>query len=89
MIVYLFQYLTLATDVFVLLTNEIICDESQRLGQSALQLHDAHVALLSALAKDLDRETARTDTGKKLFTWIIPSSFKAEFTFATNASLLV
>lgn len=48
----------------MLLTQEIISEGSERLGQTSLQLHDAHQALLAALAKDLDRETARTDTGK-------------------------
>lgn len=60
---YFFQYITLATEVFTLLTEEIISEGSERLGQHSLQLHDAHQALLAALAKDLDRETARTDTG--------------------------
>ncbi|XP_072935202.1 E3 ubiquitin-protein ligase UBR4 isoform X5 [Epargyreus clarus] len=58
-----FSYITLATEVFLLLTEEIISEGSERLGAGALQLHDAHHALLAALAKDLDRETARTDTG--------------------------
>ncbi|XP_060810461.1 E3 ubiquitin-protein ligase UBR4 isoform X2 [Amyelois transitella] len=58
-----YSYITLATEVFTLLTDEIISEGSDRLGQTALQLHDAHQALLAALAKDLDRETARTDTG--------------------------
>ncbi|CAB3259165.1 unnamed protein product [Arctia plantaginis] len=58
-----YSYITLATEVFVLLTEEIISEGSERLGQQSLQLHDAHQALLAALAKDLDRETARTDTG--------------------------
>lgn len=59
----LLQYITLATEVFTLLTQEIISEGSERLGLPSLQLHDAHQALLAALAKDLDRETARTDTG--------------------------
>ncbi|XP_039765320.1 protein purity of essence isoform X3 [Pararge aegeria] len=58
-----YSYITLATDVFNLLTEEIINEDSERLGPSAQQLHEAHTALLAALAKDLDRETARTDTG--------------------------
>ncbi|KAI8429562.1 hypothetical protein MSG28_000184 [Choristoneura fumiferana] len=58
-----YSYIRLATEVFTLLTAEIISDGSERLGQNALQLHDAHQALLAALCKDLDRETARTDTG--------------------------
>ncbi|PZC74948.1 hypothetical protein B5X24_HaOG206881 [Helicoverpa armigera] len=58
-----YSYITLATEVFTLLTEEIISEGSERLGQHSLQLHDAHQALLAALAKDLDRETARTDTG--------------------------
>ncbi|XP_061716898.1 protein purity of essence isoform X2 [Cydia pomonella] len=58
-----YSYIRLATEVFTLLTEEIISPGSERLGQNALQLHDAHQALLAALAKDLDRETARTDTG--------------------------
>lgn len=58
------QYITLATEVFTLLNAEIIAPGCERLGQVTLQLHDAHVALLAALAKDLDRETARTDTGE-------------------------
>ncbi|KAF9412274.1 hypothetical protein HW555_009165 [Spodoptera exigua] len=58
-----YSYITLATEVFTLLTEEIISEGSDRLGQHSLQLHDAHQALLAALAKDLDRETARTDTG--------------------------
>ncbi|KAG6463214.1 hypothetical protein O3G_MSEX013738 [Manduca sexta] len=58
-----YAYITLATEVFTLLTDEIISEGSDRLGQASLQLHDAHQALLAALAKDLDRETARTDTG--------------------------
>lgn len=60
---FLLQYIALATEVFMLLTQEIISEGSERLGQTSLQLHDAHQALLAALAKDLDRETARTDTG--------------------------
>ncbi|XP_061383112.1 E3 ubiquitin-protein ligase UBR4 isoform X4 [Danaus plexippus] len=58
-----YSYITLATEVFNLLTEEIISQGSDRLGSSALQLHDTHQALLAALAKDLDRETARTDIG--------------------------
>ncbi|XP_069365949.1 E3 ubiquitin-protein ligase UBR4 isoform X13 [Maniola hyperantus] len=58
-----YSYITLATEVFNLLTEEIINEDSERLGPSALLLHEAHTALLAALAKDLDRETARTDTG--------------------------
>ncbi|XP_026324095.1 E3 ubiquitin-protein ligase UBR4 isoform X3 [Hyposmocoma kahamanoa] len=58
-----YSYIALATEVFTLLTQEIISEGSERLGQTSLQLHDAHQALLAALAKDLDRETARTDTG--------------------------
>ncbi|KAJ0180973.1 hypothetical protein K1T71_003058 [Dendrolimus kikuchii] len=58
-----YSYITLATEVFTLLTEEIISEGSDRLGQTTLQLHDVHQALLAALAKDLDRETARTDTG--------------------------
>ncbi|KAJ2946624.1 hypothetical protein O0L34_g12681 [Tuta absoluta] len=58
-----YSYIALATEVFTLLTQEMISEGSERLGAPALQLHDAHVALLAALAKDLDRETARTDTG--------------------------
>ncbi|XP_028033464.1 protein purity of essence isoform X1 [Bombyx mandarina] len=58
-----YSYITLATEVFILLNDEIISEGSERLGQQSLQLHEAHQALLAALAKDLDRETARTDTG--------------------------
>ncbi|KAL0896018.1 hypothetical protein ABMA27_012006 [Loxostege sticticalis] len=58
-----YSYITLATEVFTLLTEEIISEGSERLGPASLQLHEAHQALLAALAKDLDRETARTDTG--------------------------
>ncbi|CAH2989845.1 unnamed protein product [Chilo suppressalis] len=58
-----YSYITLATEVFTLLTDEIISEGSERLGPASLQLHEAHQALLAALAKDLDRETARTDTG--------------------------
>lgn len=49
--------------MFNLLTEEILGEGVERLGPNALQLHEAHQALLAALAKDLDRETARTDTG--------------------------
>ncbi|XP_063828894.1 E3 ubiquitin-protein ligase UBR4 [Ostrinia nubilalis] len=58
-----YSYITLATEVFTLLTEEIISEGAERLGSGSLQLHEAHQALLAALAKDLDRETARTDTG--------------------------
>ncbi|CAH0722275.1 unnamed protein product, partial [Brenthis ino] len=58
-----YSYITLATEVFNLLTEEILGEGVERLGPNALQLHEAHQALLAALAKDLDRETARTDTG--------------------------
>ncbi|XP_068628453.1 E3 ubiquitin-protein ligase UBR4 isoform X2 [Battus philenor] len=58
-----YSYITLATEVFTLLSAEIISEGSERLGSGAVQLHEAHQALLAALAKDLDRETARTDTG--------------------------
>ncbi|XP_038209068.1 E3 ubiquitin-protein ligase UBR4 isoform X2 [Zerene cesonia] len=58
-----YSYISLATEVFTLLTEEIISGGAERLGGAALQLHDAHHALLAALARDLDRETARTDTG--------------------------
>lgn len=57
------QYITLATEVFTLLNAEMMSEGAERLGSGALQLHEAHQALLAALAKDLDRETARTDTG--------------------------
>ncbi|XP_041973883.1 protein purity of essence isoform X2 [Aricia agestis] len=58
-----YSYITLATEVFTLLSEELLCSSASRLGTPALQLLDAHQALLAALAKDLDRETARTDTG--------------------------
>lgn len=61
-----YSYISLATEVFTLLTNEVISEGSGRLGAGALQLHDAQQALLAALARDLDRETARTDTGNFL-----------------------
>ncbi|CAG4926444.1 unnamed protein product [Colias eurytheme] len=58
-----YSYIALATEVFTLLTEEMISGGAERLGGAALHLHDAHHALLAALARDLDRETARTDTG--------------------------
>ncbi|XP_047525824.1 E3 ubiquitin-protein ligase UBR4 [Pieris napi] len=58
-----YSYILLATDVFTLLTDEIIGGGFERLGGYALRLHEAHHALLAALARDLDRESARTDTG--------------------------
>ncbi|XP_013166692.1 PREDICTED: E3 ubiquitin-protein ligase UBR4 isoform X4 [Papilio xuthus] len=58
-----YSYITLATEVFTLLNAEMMSEGAERLGSGALQLHEAHQALLAALAKDLDRETARTDTG--------------------------
>ncbi|XP_047533883.1 protein purity of essence isoform X2 [Vanessa atalanta] len=58
-----YSYITLATEIFNLLTEEIIGEGVERLGATSQQLHEAHQALLAALAKDLDRETARTDTG--------------------------
>lgn len=53
----------MATEVFTLLNAEIISEGSARLGSVALQLHDSQHQRLSELAKDLDRETSRTDTG--------------------------
>ncbi|VVD06111.1 unnamed protein product [Leptidea sinapis] len=57
------QYISLATEVFSLLTTELLSGGAERLGAGALLLHEAHLAVLAALARDLDRETARTDTG--------------------------
>ncbi|CAG5041717.1 unnamed protein product [Parnassius apollo] len=58
-----YSYIALATEVFTLLSAELISEGVERLGAGALQLHDSHQALLAALAKDLDRESARTDSG--------------------------
>lgn len=59
-----YSYISLATEVFLLLVGEVLHIDSRLCG-SATGLQETQVALLAALVRDLDRETARTDTGEQ------------------------
>lgn len=57
-----FSYINLAMEVFSLLDSEIVSC-GPYLSNLARQLQETPIVLLSVVIRDLDRETARTDTG--------------------------
>lgn len=70
------QFISLASHVFLLMNSYLVESECAYVQQYVRAgLAETHMVVLAAIIRDLDRETAKSDSGKLLFSWPAAASF--------------